>query len=76
MRAGNATQLRHTVEPAIAAVERKEKATAATVGVLKTKVALDGEDMRDSLRALGREVNKTIDEMEDRVDEVSPLTVI
>ena len=70
---GSATHLKHTVDQKISAVERKQKATDLTVGSLRTKVALEGDEVRDTLRSLGQELYTSIDEMEDRVDEVGHM---
>jgi hypothetical protein len=67
---GSATHLKHTVDQKLAAIERKQNAEALTVNSLKTKVALEGDEMRDTLRSLGQEIYNSIDQMEDRVDEV------
>lgn len=70
MAKATSTQLKQTMEPALAAVERKQGGAAAQLSVLKTKSNLEAEEWRDSLRGLGREVHSTMDELEERVDEV------
>lgn len=52
-------------------IERKQKTESLTVSSLKTKVMIEGDEMRQTLRSLGQEIYTSIDQMEDRVDEVS-----
>ena len=70
---GNATHLKNTVDQKLSAIERKQKADALTVSSLKTKVTLEGDEMRDTLRSLGQEIYNSIDQMEDRVHEVGHM---
>jgi hypothetical protein len=70
---GTTTHLKHTVDQKIASIERKQKADASAVSSLRTKVLIEGDEMRDTLRTLGQELYNSIDAMEDRVDEVSHM---
>ena len=72
---GNATYLKHTVDHRISTLERKQKTESLTVSSLKTKVMIEGDEIRQTLRSLGQEIYTSIDQMEDRVDEVSHTDV-